>query len=198
MEGSKGMPSLVESSTVTTIKQAEEKIVVNKYDTEAWLTLLGESKKEGDSNKIQKMYERFLLTFPTSGKYWTQYVEYVKSLESRELVEKMFKNCLIKCPDVELWKTYLDYVQKRLAHRADELKKTYDFTLEHIGCDVSAAGIWLEYLKFLKGSVVRHRGKKKKNKNSKFTNSNPFCFILKNFIKSKTLKKSIKIVRKIF
>eukprot|EP00899_Mesostigma_viride_P001895 jgi/Mesvir1/11706/Mv00094-RA.2 len=133
---------------------ARQRIAANKYDTEAWSAVVADAQSLPIA-KARPLFEQFLAAFPTSGQHWRAYVLAEMSAGNDVAVKAIFSRCLLLCPYVGLWRTYLSYILK--LHRTaaggqkepgmpSEVKKAFDFTLEHVGMDMQAGVIWQEYL----------------------------------------------------
>ena len=87
--------------------------------------------------------------------YWREYCEFEIQFGTEESVKSLFGKCLLLCLDVELWKVYLNYIRTLNSAEdpqgAVELKNSLEFAIDHIGQDIYAGSIWLEYVEFLSG-----------------------------------------------
>ena len=90
---------------------------------------------------------------------WAQY-EYVNG--HYDELEKLFTKCLKTNLSVPLWKLYLSYVKNhQLSNILDEsearqtMLKAYDFTVGHVGLDVTSGPIWAEYLEFTQSNYYK-------------------------------------------
>eukprot|EP00761_Pharyngomonas_kirbyi_P004739 gb/GECH01004744.1/.p1 GENE.gb/GECH01004744.1/~~gb/GECH01004744.1/.p1 ORF type:complete len:697 (+),score=189.74 gb/GECH01004744.1/:1-2091(+) len=147
---SKNKPTLSEKGY-----KAEKRIDQDKYDTEAW-TILMEEVQNMDIENARSYYERFLETFPTAGRYWKFYAEHEAKANNHDKVEEIFRRCLLKCLNVELWKCYLGYIRNTKTD-TDEIQSAYEFTLDHVGMDMTSTSIWREYINFLKEKKVHNQ-----------------------------------------
>jgi len=146
-EKEKGHPLVLEAN----IALAED-----PFDLDAWGLIL-EVAARSPMEEGRKLYERFLAQFPTSGKYWKVYIDAEMAALNYDRVEKLFPRCLLtnKCLDINLWKTYINYikmVKKGLADELSAVEAGYEFVLKHMGLDLDAASIWLDYLRFVRTS----------------------------------------------
>jgi tetratricopeptide (TPR) repeat protein len=130
----------------------EERIEANVWDTEAWTALITEAQSK-DISISRGIYERFLAQFPTAGRYWKYYAEQELAAKNFENVEKIFTRCLLKCPNIELWKCYLNYIQTVKQHK-EQIIEAFEFALEHMAMDISANHIWQDYILFVKSQKV--------------------------------------------
>lgn len=70
-----------------------------------------------------------------------------------ENVKLLFSKCLLTCLDVDLWRTYLRFVNQGKDSQAPEtlleMRQAYEFALDRIGQDVRSGPIWQDYINFL-------------------------------------------------
>lgn len=128
------------------------KIEIDEWDTEAWTNLIAEV-REYPIDLAREYYEKFFEQFPTAGKFWKIYAEHEKSAKNYQNVDKLFTRCLLQCPNIELWKFYIGYIKEtkaNLPNSKEEIIKAFDFTLDHMGMDISSTQIWVDYIEFLK------------------------------------------------
>lgn len=128
-------------------------ILENKYDTEAWHKILRLVHNEPVENYRENIYEHLVAVFPTSGKFWKVYIEHEIRGRNYERVEKLFQRCLMKVLNIDLWKTYLNYVKDTKASLPtykEKMAQAYDFALNNMGMDFSSFTLWSDYILFLK------------------------------------------------
>eukprot|EP00191_Tetraselmis_sp_GSL018_P003858 CAMPEP_0177599148 /NCGR_PEP_ID=MMETSP0419_2-20121207/12809_1 /TAXON_ID=582737 /ORGANISM="Tetraselmis sp., Strain GSL018" /LENGTH=595 /DNA_ID=CAMNT_0019091803 /DNA_START=119 /DNA_END=1903 /DNA_ORIENTATION=- len=137
-------------------RTARERVKENKYDVEAWTQLLREAQNRGKMPEIRNVYEEILTVFPTAAHYWKAYAEAELADNNIAEVKSVFARCLKgRCPNVELWRSYLQFIKKMNDGRggsgdAVQVQKAYEYTLDQVGCDVAAGVVWQEYINFLK------------------------------------------------
>ncbi|KAL1224078.1 Cleavage stimulation factor subunit 77 [Cardamine amara subsp. amara] len=100
------------------------------------------------------IYEQLLSLYPTSARYWKQYVEAQMAVNNDDATKQIFSRCLLTCLQVPLWQCYIRFIRKvydkKGAEGQEETKKAFDFMLNYIGTDVASGPIWTEYIAFLK------------------------------------------------
>ncbi|KAJ3676582.1 hypothetical protein LUZ60_003994 [Juncus effusus] len=100
------------------------------------------------------IYEKLLSTFPTSAKYWKQYVEAYMAVNNDAAVKQIFSRCLLNCLHINLWRSYIRFIRKINEMKGSEgiegTKKAFDFMLSYVGSDIASGQVWLEYIAFLK------------------------------------------------
>ena len=77
-----------------------------------------------------------------------------------ENAAKIYSRCLFpswKCPNIELWKSYVTYVRTvKSANNREEIIKAYEFALENVGMDINSTHLWSDYVSFLKEQKVNY------------------------------------------
>ena len=146
------------------VLKAERRTAGSPYDTEAWSVLIrdAQNKKIDDARQL---YERLVVQFPSVGKYWKIYIEHEMKANNYEHVESLFHRCLIKVLNIDLWKTYLNYIKETkgsLPSFNEKMAQAYEFGLDKIGMDIMSYPIWCDYIQFLKsvnavGSYAENR-----------------------------------------
>ncbi|EGG15959.1 cleavage stimulation factor subunit 3 [Cavenderia fasciculata] len=136
------MPAIGKRLNVA-IDQLEARITSDKYDTEAWTLLLNEVQSQ-PINIARDIYERFLAVFPTAGRYWKLYVEQEMAAKNNEQVEKIFVRALRSVRNVELWRTYIQYIRSGQQNDREEVIKAFELALEYIGMDIASTPVWIE------------------------------------------------------
>ncbi|RKP25134.1 hypothetical protein SYNPS1DRAFT_16123 [Syncephalis pseudoplumigaleata] len=134
--------------------QIEARLAKDAYDTEAWQMLLAEAQNVGTEEQHRDAFDRFLEQFPTSGRHWALYVEFELRHGRTDLAEAIFARSLREVLSVDLWKSYLAYVQRNNEHGGNEgrqiVLKAFETALQYIGMDKDAGGIWSDYIAFIK------------------------------------------------
>ncbi|KAF2730446.1 Suf-domain-containing protein [Polyplosphaeria fusca] len=160
------------TSTLTSVPQMQTRLPQDKVgifedriaedprgDVEAWLGLIEEHRRRHKIDEARAVYERFFKVFPGAADQWAAYINMESELGEFTNVEKLLNTCLVLCPHVTLWKTYLDYIRRRNNLTTDEtgnarrtIMQVYEFTLDHVGIDYGAGQIWLDYIQFVKSA----------------------------------------------
>ncbi|XP_055940749.1 cleavage stimulation factor subunit 3-like isoform X2 [Argiope bruennichi] len=134
------------------IKKAEKRLEQNPYDVEAWSIIV----RDAQNKKIEEArpyYEKVVTQFPSAGRYWKLYIEHEMKSRNYERVEKLFTRCLVKVLNIELWRSYLNYVKETkgaLPSYREKMAQAYDFALDKMGMDIASYPIWNDYIIFLK------------------------------------------------
>ncbi|GAQ84868.1 cleavage stimulation factor subunit 3 [Klebsormidium nitens] len=133
--------------------ELRERVAASQYDTDAWAELAQEAQGRPIS-EASAIYEQLLSVFPTSAPYWRLYAEAHMDVGDDEAVKAVFSRCLPLLRDLDLWRSYLRYItltnEDRGGPGIEDIRKAYDFSLQHIGQDVSAAPLWQQYIAFVK------------------------------------------------
>lgn len=125
----------------------------DKFNVEAAEILANEALRLPISDAVP-IYEQLLATFPTSAKYWKQYVEAYMGVNNDEATRLIFSRCLLNCLQVPLWRCYIRFIRKVNDKRGldgqEETKKAFEFMINYVGADIAAGPVWMEYIAFLK------------------------------------------------
>ncbi|KAK6120966.1 hypothetical protein DH2020_045293 [Rehmannia glutinosa] len=125
----------------------------DKFNAEAAEILANEALRLPMSDAVP-IYEQLLATFPTSAKYWKQYVEALMAVNNDEATRQVFSRCLLNCLQVPLWRCYIRFIRKindmKGIEGQEETKKAYEFMLNYVGADIASGPVWMEYIAYLK------------------------------------------------
>ncbi|GFP85456.1 cleavage stimulation factor subunit 77 [Phtheirospermum japonicum] len=125
----------------------------DKFNIEAAEILANEALRLSISDSVP-IYEKLLATFPTSAKYWKQYVEALMAANNDEAARQVFSRCLLICSQVPLWRCYIRFIRKindmKGIEGQEETKKAYEFMLNYVGADIASGPVWMEYIAYLK------------------------------------------------
>ncbi|GER49866.1 mRNA 3'-end-processing protein rna14, partial [Striga asiatica] len=136
------------------------------FNVEAAEILANEALRMPISDAVP-IYEKLLATFPTSAKYWKQYVEGLMAVNNDEATRQVFSRCLLNCLQVPLWRCYIRFIRKindmKGLEGQEETKKAYEFMLNYVvrmfisvsllvltGADIASGPVWMEYIAYLK------------------------------------------------
>ncbi len=92
------------------------------------------------------------------GRYWKYYVDQELAAKNYDKVDSIFSRSLLNCLNIDLWKAYVNYIRSTRENQPDgraDITKAFEFTLHHIGMDISSTQIWQDYIAFLKEFKVR-------------------------------------------
>eukprot|EP00250_Pteridium_aquilinum_P018697 c24170_g1_i1 orf=244-2802(-) len=136
-------------------RRARERVMADPYDTEAW-NMIGSEAQTRPIADGAPLYELLLSNFPTAARYWRAYVEAQMIGNNDDATKLIFSRCLLSCLHVDLWRCYIRFIRKvnesRGADGRAETRKAFDFMLGHIGMDIGAGAVWMEYIAFLKAA----------------------------------------------
>lgn len=59
-----------------------------------------------------------------------------------------------KCPNIELWRSYVNYVKSTKETQREEVIKAFEFALENIGIDINSIQLWQDYIHYLRDHKV--------------------------------------------
>ncbi|KAL8484475.1 hypothetical protein ACS0TY_026961 [Phlomoides rotata] len=125
----------------------------DKFNIEAAEILANEALRMSISDAVP-IYEQLLATFPTSAKYWKQYVEALMAVNNDEATRQVFSRCLLNCLQVPLWRCYIRFIRKVNDRKGiegqEETKKAFEFMVNCVGADIASGPVWMEYIVYLK------------------------------------------------
>uniref|UniRef100_A0A6G1SKG0 Cleavage stimulation factor subunit 3 n=2 Tax=Aceria tosichella TaxID=561515 RepID=A0A6G1SKG0_9ACAR len=133
--------------------KAISRIQNKTYDTDSWNMLIKDAASK-NIDDVEPFYEELVKTFPTCGRFWRAYIEHEMRSKRFDKVSKLFQRCLEEVLSIELYKCYLSYVREVKANEPDLLYKAYRFTLDKVGVDPNAIGVYNDYIQFLKDRDV--------------------------------------------
>jgi cleavage stimulation factor subunit 3 len=107
------------------------------------------------------IYEQLLSLYPTSARFWKQYVEAQMAVNNDDATKQIFSRCLLTCLQVPLWQCYIRFIRKvydkKGAEGQEETTKAFEFMLNYIGI-ASLPQFWLYFVCFSFQSCLIHRG----------------------------------------
>ncbi|KAL0241551.1 hypothetical protein GEMRC1_006786 [Eukaryota sp. GEM-RC1] len=125
-----------------------------------------------DSHPFDLQYnilDSFLTFFPTTARYWRKLIFLDLRQQNFDAADEKFGNALYRCPDVELFRLYLHYVNRNhsqkfpsddssLEHmdyghlsenQFKEVSAAFEFALSVVGEDPSSTSIYRDYIRLL-------------------------------------------------
>lgn len=139
-----------------TLSRLQESVLINPVDVDSWLELIQKTRAEKQSSEaIRSVYDRFLELFPRNGEVYLDYINFELSKKNNPKVEKLYGRSLTKCCNVELWRSYLSYVQQQHSsvtggeNAKQVVEQSFEFALKNIGMDMDLAPVWEDYIKFI-------------------------------------------------
>ncbi|KAF7493188.1 Cleavage stimulation factor subunit 3 [Sarcoptes scabiei] len=134
------------------VLKAKAKLIDSPYDLDAWNILIKDVQNKSPEI-ARELYEQLVERFPTSGRFWKLSIEYEIKQKNYERVEKLFQKCLVKVLNIDLWKSYLNYIKEVKSHLTsfrEKMGQAFDFALEKMGIDINSYSIYNDYVQFLK------------------------------------------------
>ncbi|KAJ3252779.1 mRNA 3'-end-processing protein rna14 [Boothiomyces macroporosus] len=129
------------------IQQLQLKISKNPWDNEAREQLIRETIKLGDNEQIDQAYRGFLDQFPTCARIWLKYVEHTHSIQDFKKLEEIFKSCIQKVPNVQLYSKYVDYIIE-IQSDFETVVSTFEYCLKIVGTDKDSGDLWHKYITY--------------------------------------------------
>jgi cleavage stimulation factor subunit 3 len=138
-------------------------IQLDCWDVFSWITYIEEvEQNNGGSVTITEAYSNFLNQFKKATKFWKTILDYHIKNSQWALAEDLFNKCLLKCRNVDIWKSYLTMVRKRtidtipkptdqyLAAERKRLENAFEKALENISYSCDSEEIWRLYIDFIR------------------------------------------------
>ncbi|RLN98833.1 hypothetical protein BBJ28_00001419 [Nothophytophthora sp. Chile5] len=133
------------------------------WNTDAWIALLNEVQLLPVA-EARVFYDKFLTRFPTSGRWWKLFAEHELREKQYDRVQEIIKKALmqLRCPNVDLWRFYLDFTKvvkvdvavdakdpAAIATARQLMGDAFELAVERVGGSIHAAPIWQMYLSFV-------------------------------------------------
>lgn len=129
------------------------RIQAKKYDTDSWNMLIKEATAK-NIDEVEPFYEELVKTFPLCGRYWRIYIEHQIRFKRYDKASKLFQRSLEEVLSIELYKCYLNFVKETKVNEPDLIYKAFRYTLDKVGIDPNAIGIYNDYIQFLREREV--------------------------------------------
>jgi cleavage stimulation factor subunit 3 len=130
-----------------------QQITASPYNVVAWTAFLADALASQDEELIRSTYDQLLAAFPTSVKYWMDYIDFESRCDRLDLVEGLYAQCLPTLPHVALWTKYVQHVRSsKSAQNMDNqvLIDAYDVCVQNVGLDRNAGHLWQEYVDLIR------------------------------------------------
>ncbi|DBA01781.1 TPA: hypothetical protein N0F65_010191 [Lagenidium giganteum] len=152
-----------ESKKTPKFKRCLAAVDKDRWNSDAWIALMNEV-QQLSIDEARAYYERFLDLYPSSGRWWKLYAEHELREKNYDRVQEIIKKSLmqIRCPNVDLWRFYLNFTKVVKLDVAVDSKDpegicaarqlmcdAYELAIERVGASIHAAPIWQAYLSFL-------------------------------------------------
>ncbi|VDB95403.1 unnamed protein product [Peniophora sp. CBMAI 1063] len=120
-------------------------------DPEGWNKLVRLAEDSGDITRIKEAYDGLLAVYPNSVTAQIAYVNHFINPGQYQFAEELFKRFLLVSPHIDLWRVYLSYVRRinSSPQARENVRKAFEFALNHIGHDKEAGDIWVDYIRFI-------------------------------------------------
>jgi hypothetical protein len=144
VSGAKFPLATLEQTSASRIKALEAAIQADPFDIQAWDGRLQEAARDG---KAVLVFERAVKQFPTSARIWTAYAEWCENQDT-PLALSVYKRCCRQVPSLDLWLSRLTFYKRH--QPLEEIFRSYADTVDLLGTDSRAGGVWMEYIALLK------------------------------------------------
>ncbi|KAJ3269702.1 mRNA 3'-end-processing protein rna14 [Terramyces sp. JEL0728] len=129
------------------IQQLQSKITKNPWDNEAREQLIKETIKLGDNEQVDLAFKGFLDQFPTCVRIWLKYIDHTTSIQDYTKLEEIFKSCIQKVPNVQLYSKYVDYIIE-IQSDFETVVSTFEYCLKTVGTDKESGDLWYKYITY--------------------------------------------------
>lgn len=129
--------------------------VDNEYSPDIWIKKLKECKNL-PVDEVRKLYDEALHQFPSSVKYWKEYLEFEFDKHNFEKALEVFERSIKAIHHVDIWDMYIKISLKLnessepdgkpITDVRNSLVQSYERALKHIGLDFNSSDIWLNYI----------------------------------------------------
>lgn len=143
--------SLEPSTSSQSVSEYDELVASlreDPYQPEKWTRRVALVQRETDVEKIKATFDELLQHYPNTPSAQIQYLNHFMTPERFSHAQSLFNKFLKPSPFIDLWKFYLDCVREKNPDR-DDLKKSYEYALKHIGHDKDSGDVWNAYISFL-------------------------------------------------
>ncbi|KDQ53037.1 hypothetical protein JAAARDRAFT_72802 [Jaapia argillacea MUCL 33604] len=129
-----------------------DKLRDKPYDPESWYRLVDLAESSGNIENLKITYDALLEAYPNTASAQIAYINHFLTPDSFQYAEGLFKKFLRASPSVDFWKFYLTYVRRINTDPStrDDVQRSYEFALNHVGQDKDSGEIWSDYIQFLK------------------------------------------------
>lgn len=148
---------IIETDNISKLTEFEEN---RNYSYKEWQIILSKIITEGNTEKIDKAFNKYFSQYVNDGDQWCKYIESkMKDVSTidKPLIEGLFSKVLTKIYNIKLWRLYLKYVEiinpitPDNSERARSIVlKAFNFAIETVGIDFfQSHELWKDYLKYL-------------------------------------------------
>ncbi|KAI5951353.1 RNA14 [Candida jiufengensis] len=138
------------------IGQLEDDLETNPLDYNKWIKYLDHILAKDNQEQVRKAFDKYLEIFKFDGVQWNRYIKYELSRGEKEVAESLFQKSFGLADNVELFRSYVDYVRSVTDFITGGEKargtviQAFEFAVDKVGLDVSSDGLWQDYIGFLK------------------------------------------------
>lgn len=160
---------VLESAESSAIIQSEEcaealqAVESDCWDINSWILFMDEADAgRGGAISVPDAYSRFLEKFPCAAKQWKALAEYHILRQEYSHAEEVFKKCLSRCRNVELWQSYVQMVQLKSPLEGSQrtIEAAFEKALENVGMSISSNPLWTAYIDFIRNWPDSDAGRK--------------------------------------
>ncbi len=131
------------------------RVEANRYDVDAWSILLAEAATHNPAD-FRPLFEAAVAAMPSQQWLWMLWIRAelrAKHADWQEQTEALFELSLMRCPHLELWSLYLEYMRVEKQANTEQLAATLEIVVGAVGADPRAGPLWLEFAKTTAGTA---------------------------------------------
>ncbi|KAI5957608.1 RNA14 [Candida theae] len=138
------------------IGELEDDLKNNPLDYNKWIKYLDHLVAKDNQEQVREAFERYLDIFKFDASQWNKYIKYELDRGEKEKAETLFQKCFATTENVELCRSYVDYVRSvtDMVTGGDKARGTiiqaFEFAVDKVGIDVQSDSLWQDYINFIK------------------------------------------------
>jgi hypothetical protein len=156
----------------TSLANYYTQLQLNPYNIDLTLEFL-QLIRQSNLAEVSQYYDFLLSSYPSAANIWLQYIEHNLEAGQIDRVESLYNEVLLNVLDMELWTSYINYIEKTRAKGSsknnnvmevdsskeasselDAISRAYEFVLTHLQHDLHIVSIYKRYILYIKSSAT--------------------------------------------